>query len=43
MGWNDHVEFADFECLDCGQVATWEFWDETALRRYTGASPRWLA
>jgi hypothetical protein len=28
MGWNDHVEFLETECLDCGATAEWEYWDE---------------
>ena len=27
MGWNDHVEFIETECLDCGVTDTWEYWD----------------
>jgi len=36
MGWNDHVEFFDVECLDCGFVGTWQFWDDIAKARYVG-------
>jgi len=36
MGWNDHVDFHETECLECGAVDTWEHWDETALARYGG-------
>lgn len=36
MGWNVHVEFRETECLDCGEVETWEYWGETALARYGG-------
>jgi hypothetical protein len=36
MGWNDHVEFVETECLDCGKVDTWEFWSDVALERYGG-------
>jgi hypothetical protein len=36
MGWNDHVDFRDMECADCGEAGTWEFWDDTALARYSG-------
>jgi Zn finger protein HypA/HybF involved in hydrogenase expression len=28
MGWNDHVTFAETECLDCGEISAWEYWDE---------------
>lgn len=37
MGWNDHVEFIAMECLDCGAVDDWEFWDDTGRHRYSGA------
>jgi hypothetical protein len=36
MGWNDHVEFIETECLDCGIVDTWEFWSDVAKTRYVG-------
>lgn len=36
MGWNDHVEFRETECLDCGQINDWEYWDEVGKRRYVG-------
>lgn len=36
MGWNDHVSFAETECLECGAVDTWEYWDATAIARYSG-------
>ena len=36
MGWNDHVEFVETQCLDCGVVSVWEFWDDTAKARYVG-------
>jgi len=37
MGWNDHVIFAEMECFDCGEIDTWEFWDNVAKVRYGGA------
>ncbi len=37
MGWNDHVEFIETECLDCGEIDTWEYWDDVAKQRYVGA------
>ena len=37
MGWNDHVEFIETECLDCGAVTAWEYWSETGRQRYIGA------
>jgi hypothetical protein len=37
MGWNDHVEFHETECLSCGEVDTWEYWDDTAKVRYSGS------
>jgi ribosomal protein S27E len=40
MGWNDHVDFVETECQDCGAVATWEFWNEVARARYGGANKR---
>ena len=36
MGWNDHVSFEETECLDCGAVGTWEYWNDTAKARYGG-------
>jgi hypothetical protein len=36
MGWNDHVDFKETECLDCGVRDTWEFWDDVAKQRYVG-------
>jgi hypothetical protein len=36
MGWNDHVDFVEMECLDCGQIDVWECWDEVAKVRYGG-------
>src|SRR5215470_8662283 len=36
MGWNDHVEFAETECLACGEVSRWEYWSDVALARYGG-------
>ena len=37
MGWNDHVSFEDTECLDCGEIDTWEYWDDVGKQRYLGA------
>ena len=36
MGWNDHVEFVEMECLRCGREDTWEFWDSVGIARYSG-------
>jgi hypothetical protein len=36
MGWNDHVEIVEMQCLDCGEVDTWECWDDVAKARYGG-------
>jgi NAD-dependent SIR2 family protein deacetylase len=36
MGWNDHVEFYETECLKCGEVYEWEYWDDVAKQRYVG-------
>jgi hypothetical protein len=36
MGWNDHVDFSETECLDCGAISTWEYWDSVARQRYVG-------
>jgi hypothetical protein len=38
MGWNDHVDFIEMECLDCGAEDTWEIWNDTARARYGGAN-----
>jgi hypothetical protein len=37
MGWNDHVEFIETQCLDCGEVDDWEYWDCVGRERYVGA------
>jgi len=36
MGWNDHVELIEMECLECGEVDLWENWGEVAKARYGG-------
>jgi hypothetical protein len=36
MGWNDHVEQVETECLDCGEVDAWWMWDEVGKQRYVG-------
>jgi hypothetical protein len=36
MGWNDHVEFIETECLACGVIDTWEYWDAVGKARYVG-------
>lgn len=36
MGWNDHVDMVQMECLDCGAIDTWEMWSSTAIERYGG-------
>lgn len=42
MGWNDHVESIEIECLDCGEVGIWEYWDDVAKARYGGELGRKL-
>jgi ribosomal protein S27AE len=37
MGWNDHVDFVQTECMDCGEIDVWEHWNEVALARYGGS------
>lgn len=37
MGWNDHVDFVETECLECGAIDDWEYWSETGKARYVGA------
>jgi Zn finger protein HypA/HybF involved in hydrogenase expression len=37
MGWNDHVDYAETECLDCGVTDTWQYWDVVGKSRYVGA------
>jgi Zn finger protein HypA/HybF involved in hydrogenase expression len=37
MGWNDHVEYYETECLDCGEIQAWPYWDEEGKARYVGA------
>jgi Zn finger protein HypA/HybF involved in hydrogenase expression len=36
MGWNDHIEFLETYCEDCGETNTWEYWNEVAVFRYSG-------
>jgi hypothetical protein len=36
MGWNDHVEYEQMQCQDCGEDDVWEFWDDVAKARYGG-------
>lgn len=36
MGWNDHMEVRETECLDCGVTDDWEYWDATGQARYVG-------
>ena len=36
MGHNDHVEYEEMECLSCGAIDIWEFWDDVGRARYTG-------
>jgi hypothetical protein len=36
MGWNDHVESHETECLSCGEVSDWEYWDRVGQQRYVG-------
>ena len=36
MDWNDHVEFVETECLDCGVIDTWQHWDAVGKVRYIG-------
>jgi len=42
MGWNDHVEFIEMECQSCGEVETWEFWNDVAKARYSGELGKYL-
>jgi Zn finger protein HypA/HybF involved in hydrogenase expression len=37
MGWNDHVESLETECLTCGAVDDWDYWDAVGQQRYVGA------
>ena len=37
MGWNDHVDFVEVECRECGEINAWTFWDEVGKQRYVGA------
>lgn len=37
MGWNDHVEYLETECQQCGAVEEWTYWDEVGKIRYVGA------
>ena len=36
MGWNDHIEFIETECMACGETDTWQYWNKVALARYGG-------
>ena len=42
MGWNDHVDFIETECLTCGEVSEWEYWDAVGRQRYVGAIGEFL-
>jgi hypothetical protein len=42
MGWNDHVDFCETECLQCGVTSEWEYWDEVGRERYVGAIGEFL-
>ena len=37
MGWNDHVAYVETECQECGEVDTWEYWDDVGKERYVGS------
>jgi Zn finger protein HypA/HybF involved in hydrogenase expression len=37
MGWNDHMQVCETECLDCGEVDVWEYWDDVGVDRYSGS------
>lgn len=39
MGWNDHVEFTEMTCDECGETDTWELWNDVALFRYSKTGP----
>ncbi len=36
MGWNDHVVSCETQCLTCGEIDDWEYWDEVGRQRYVG-------
>jgi Zn finger protein HypA/HybF involved in hydrogenase expression len=36
MGWNDHVEYLEMECQDCGVTDAWTYWDDVGKARYVG-------
>jgi ribosomal protein S27AE len=36
MGWNDHVDYVETECLRCGVIQPWEYWSEVGQQRYVG-------
>ena len=42
MGWDNHVEFRETLCNDCGIEEVWEFWTEVAVARYGGELGRKL-
>jgi hypothetical protein len=42
MGWNDHMQVYETECLACGEVEDWEYWDEVGVDRYGGLIGRKL-
>jgi hypothetical protein len=42
MGWNDHVEFIETECLTCGITDTWEYWSDVGKARYVGEIAKML-
>jgi len=36
MGWNDHVDYVETECHECGATDQWEYWDAVGQHRYVG-------
>jgi len=42
MGWNDHMDFVEVRCEACGEVDTWEFWNDVAKARYSGELGKYL-
>lgn len=42
MGWNDHVEYLETYCEDCGVEDSWPYWSEIGKARYTGALGEFL-
>lgn len=42
MGWNDHVEYLQTYCKDCGETDSWQYWDRVGRLRYADEMGQFL-